>query len=156
MKFPLKYKAVLLILTIVVMTSVVATVVSSRIIENIGQESYTRQAVHLADTIAVSVNGDQVRELRDAVLAIYNATADKVYSDRWGEPEFDDYLARYAGIEKMEAYTSLREHLRRVQGVNDAQSVYITWLDEDAKTILYLVDAAEEDACPLGVCDRFF
>lgn len=156
MKFPLKYKAALLILTIVLMTSVVATFVSSKIIKNIGQESYTRQAVHLADTIAVSIDGDQVRELRDAVLAVYNTTSEKVYSDRWGEPEFDFYLARYSAIEGMDAYTSLREYLRRIQDVNDAESIYVTWLDVDAKTILYLVDAAEEDACLPGVCDQFF
>ena len=69
-KFPLKYKAALLILVIVLLTSVVATVVSSRIIKEIGEENFTRQAVHLADTIAVSIDGDAVREVRDAVKAV--------------------------------------------------------------------------------------
>ena len=103
MRFPLKYKTALLILIIVLATSVVATVVSSRIIKRNGQETYTRQAVHLADTIAVSVDGDQVRSLRDAVMAVYDATEDKVLSDRWGEPEFDAYLEKYSSVSEMEA-----------------------------------------------------
>ena len=36
------------------------------------------------------------------------------------------------------------------------QSVYITWLNVSEKTIIYLVDAAEEDFCPPGVTDPFF
>jgi diguanylate cyclase (GGDEF)-like protein len=156
MKFPLKYKAALLILSIVLATSVVATVVSSRMIKDNGQETYTRQAVHLADTIAVSVDGDQVRELRDAVMEVYDTTEDKVFSDHWGEPEFDAYLERFSAVSEMDAYTQVRDRLASIQDVNDVQSVYITWLNVEEKTIIYLVDAAEEDFCPPGVTDPFF
>ena len=62
----------------------------------------------------------------------------------------------FAEVEETDAFQDLREQLRRVQDVNDAESVYITWLETADKTIVYLVDATEEDACPPGVCDPFF
>lgn len=156
MKFPLKHKATLLILAIVLATSVVATAISSKMIQNIGQENVTQQAVHLADTIAVSINADQVAQVHDAVKAIYDATEDQVLSNRWGEPEFDAYLARFSDVAEMDAYTSLREQLRRVHDVNNVLSIYITYVDVPTRTIIYLVDASEEDCCPPGVCDPFF
>lgn len=54
MKIPLKQKAALLILAIVPAISLVATFVGSRMIRRNVQEIYTRQAVHLEDTITVS------------------------------------------------------------------------------------------------------
>lgn len=53
MKIPLKQKAALLILAIVPAISLVATFVGSRMIRRNVQEIYTRQAVHLEDTITV-------------------------------------------------------------------------------------------------------
>ncbi|MBQ8092997.1 MAG: hypothetical protein IJ242_05405 [Clostridia bacterium] len=156
MKFPLKSKAVMLILVIVLMTSIVSIFISSRIIQSTGKKNYTRQAVHLADTIAVSVDGDQVREVLNAVKAVYEAAEETVYSDRWGEPEFDAYLARFSAVSEMAPYIHLREQLRKIQDVNDVLSLYITWLDVSTKTIVYLVDASDEDFCPPGVCDHFF
>ena len=156
MKFPLKYKAALLILAIVLATSVVATVVSSTITKDIEEKHYIEKAVNLADTVAVSVDAEAVRQVREAVLAIYEPAEPKVLSDSWGTPEFDAYLARFASVEAMPAYQDVLAQLRQICVVNDVPSVYLLTVDAARQTIIYLADGSEELFCPPGVADPFY
>ncbi len=156
MKFPLKYKAALLILAIVLVTSVVATMVSSNITQNTEEQHYIHKAVNLANTVAVSVDAEKVRQVRQAVWEIYEPAEPKVLSDSWGEPEFDAYVERFSSVESLPAYQSLLEQLRQVRAVNDVLSVYLIAVDTARKCVVYLADGSEDVFCPPGVADPFY
>lgn len=67
---------------------------------------------------------------------IYDATEEKVFSDRWGTPEFDAYMERFSSVSEMDAFTQIRDHLCCIQDVNDVQNVYITCVNAKEKTII--------------------
>ena len=77
-------------------------------------------------------------------------------SDDWGSPEFETYVAQYKAIEKMDDYKALHADLRRMQDSVDVDCLYSIWVDEVNESYVYMVDAATEDAYPIGCIDPFY
>lgn len=156
MKFSLKIKTIMLIVAIGLLIGFVAVIIYDKGIHDIIQEQYSSQSIGIANTVAVEIEKDRVQRLQKAVTTIYENTENKVYSDQWGTPAFDEYISRYADIEKTEDFQILRDHLRRIQDVNEVNCLYIVWVDRENKCMVYLVDAAYEDACPPGCIDPIY
>ncbi len=74
MRFSLKKKTVLLIVSIVVLTGVVALLCSWRVIHSIVRDQYEEKTVNLSKTIALAVDAEKVRAIRDEVVDIYAAS----------------------------------------------------------------------------------
>lgn len=156
MKLPLKVKATLLIVIVGVMIGISAVILYDKGITDLTTEDYEARSLDIAEAMAVIVDPEQVKALRDAILEIYHAEDEIILSDQWGTPEFDAYISDYSEIENSEEFLSLREQLRRVQDVIDVDCLYITWFDIPEERYIYLVDAAYEDACPPGCVDPLF
>ena len=155
MKHSLRKKTVILIVTIAVVIGLTGILVSSRFIGRLIDSSYEDKARDIARTMAAVIDTEQAKTLNDAVQAIYRDTEEVVYSDDWGSPEFDAYIARYAALEESEAFQSLLAQLRKIQDVNDVDCLYLSSLGGDS-AFLYLVDGAYEDACPPGCADPIY
>ncbi len=156
MRISLKTKAILLIVAIALLIGVAGMVVFDNGIQGIVTKHYENRAEEIARTMAVVLDAERVRDLRDAVLAIYNAAENRVTSEDWGSPEFEAYLALYAGIEESEDFLYLRQQLRGIQDVLDVNCLCIVCTDyENARTI-YLADGAYEDDCPPGCIDPIY
>ena len=156
MKLSLNMKAILMIVMISLLIGIGGTFVYYRGINSIITEEYETRSLDIASTLAETLDADQVKTLRDDVLAIYDKEDEVILSDQWGTPEFEEYLSHYSAIENSEAFLSLREQLRRVQDVIDVDCLYIIWVDLPQKRYVYLVDAAHEDACHPGCVDPFY
>ena len=155
MKHSLRKKTVILIVTIAVVIGLTGILVSSRFIGRLIDSSYEDKARDIARTMAAVIDTEQAKTLNDAVQAIYRDTEEVVYSDDWGSPEFDAYIARYAALEESEAFQALLAQLRKIQDVNDVDCLYLSSLGGDS-AFLYLVDGAYEDACPPGCADPIY
>ncbi|MBP5231521.1 MAG: diguanylate cyclase [Clostridia bacterium] len=156
MKFSLNKKAILLIVCIAVVVGLMATAVYGIGIHDLIETQYEEHSVNIARLVAVEIDPQQLRNVRDAVLEIYNQTEDKVRSDRWGTPEFEAYVAKYASVADTEDFRSLRDSLRRMQDVLDVDCLYTTWVDVENECYVYLADAAYEDPCPPGCIDPVY
>ena len=156
MKLSLKKKAILLIVTVGLLIGIAGIAVYNQGIGTIVQLNYNDRVTEIAKATAQVVDPERVRRLRDAVMGIYYATENKVLSDKWGEPEFEEYLSKYAGIDQSEDFLVLREQLRNIQDVLSVECLYITWVDYDNECTIYLVDGAYEDACPPGCIDPIY
>ena len=147
--------------TILIITIVLALGVASVLIYNIGIRDmiirrYEIEAQGLSATLAGIINSQQLENHIDRLWPIYQAAEDKVTSDAWGTPEFDAYIERFSGLEETEDFQGLLKTMRDMQAVNDVDCVYVSRVDAEREQIIYLIDAAEEDACPPGTIDPVY
>ena len=156
MKISLKWKTIILVVSVIAVISVVMIAAIAIGGNSIIRSQYSERSLEISGIAAVSVDAEQVRAVRDAVLEIYESAENKVTSEEWGTPEFEAYVSLYAGIEQMPEYIAVREDLRRIQDVSDVDCFYIVYLDMENVRYVYLVDAAYEDACPPGCIDPFY
>lgn len=156
MRLPLKAKAILMIVMISLLIGLAGIFVYKQGADSIITEEYATRSLDIASAMAVILDADRVKTLRDAILEIYEKEDNIVLSDQWGTPEFEAYISRYSAIEHSEAFLSLREQLRRVQDAINVDCLYITWFDVPQKRYVYLVDGAYEDACPPGCVDPIY
>lgn len=156
MKHSLRTKTFLLIIGIVLVLSAVSVVVSSFVIQNLVDTMYKNRATDLSKTIAAVLDVDKAASLKEKIMSIYHSTDNKVFSDEWGTPEFEEYIALYSDIEESEEFLFLREQLRSIQDVNDVDCVYLSTIDAPTEAFIYLVDAAYEDVCPPGCIDPLY
>lgn len=129
---------------------------SSRIVTRMVDNEFKGRANDLSETLAVSIDTDNARAVRDAVMEIYNNCDNKVSSDDWGSDAFNEYTAQYEEITKMPEYKALKKELTAIQDVNDVDCVYTVYVDIPTEAFIYLVDAAHEDACPVGCIDPIY
>lgn len=156
MRFSLRKKTILLIVSIGLLIGVIAVLIYGRGIHDLVRTQYANQSIDIANTVAVELESDCVERLRKAVCDIYENADHVVLSDQWGTPAFEDYISLFSDIEKSEDYLVLRDHLRRIQDVNRVDCLYITWLDVENECLVYLVDGAYEDPCPPGCVDPIY
>ena len=155
MKFSIGTKTVILIVVIALMLSGTAILVSQIIIRGIVDDDYKQEADSLSATVAVTIDADQVRTLKENVFSIYNNTPDKVTSEKWGTPEFEAYLANFREIEQTEEFKNLREFMARIQDQNECNCIYLIARDYETGAFVYLCDADPAEPCAPGLIDHF-
>ena len=99
MKYSLRTKTALLIVLTTVILGTASILISSQSLRKVVDDSYRNRARDVANTTAVVLDTNKAASLKDAVLAIYNTTEEKVRSDDWGSDAFNAYIDRYAAIE---------------------------------------------------------
>ena len=144
---------------VIVFTFVLVTLSTgmyARVIVNLTERQYSERAENLAATAAGFIDVETVAALRGKVEKVYNSVENKVFSERWGEDDWNEYIAAFDGIDENEDFLSLRETLRKFQDTSDADCLYISYLEPVIVGMVYLVDSAYEDACPPGCLDHVF
>jgi sigma-B regulation protein RsbU (phosphoserine phosphatase) len=156
MKFSLRSKTIILVVVIAAILGTAGILVSSHYINRLVDESYKKRADEITKTVATVLDPEQAAVLKKFLLEIYRSTENRVFSDEWGSPEFNSYVARFSGLEKTSEFQSLLTQLRKIQDVNDVDCLYLTIIDAATEGFIYLVDAAEEDPCPPGCLDPIY
>ena len=156
MKFSLRTKTIFLIVIIAIIFSATGIIVSSIFINRIIDDIYRNKADEIAHTVAVVIDGEQMAVLKDSLLKIYNNTENRVTSEEWGSPEFNEYIARFSGLEETAEFQHILGQLRSIQDVNDVDCIYLSVIDAPSEGFLYLIDAALEDPCPPGCLDPVY
>ena len=156
MKFSLRTKTIFLIVIIAIIFSATGIIVSSIFINRIIDDIYRNKADEIAHTVAVVIDAEQMAVLKDSLLKIYNNTENRVTSEEWGSPEFNEYIARFSGLEETAEFQHILGQLRSIQDVNDVDCIYLSVIDAPSEGFLYLIDAALEDPCPPGCLDPVY
>ncbi|MCR5507737.1 MAG: GGDEF domain-containing protein [Lachnospiraceae bacterium] len=155
MKLSLKRKAVILIIIVIVVMGGSGFLMVRKFIDEIITNQHADEAERVAASTAIFIDLEMVDRLRDSVEAIYNSTGDKVTSDKWGTPEFEEYISRYDEVAASYDCTHLAEGLGFVRDLNGASSVYLAFLDPENGYAVYLVDSPGEDQCSPGCLDAY-
>ena len=157
-KFPIWAKTLLVLLFSISLVSIVAISFFSSTIRSITRNFYIDQSTKTADTLAIYVSTDDVQEVETKVLEIYNSISEdqKIDNSYWGEPEWEEYLAKYDEVLGLPAYTRLFHQLELFHETCEARYTYIAYADFDNNNLIYLVDDAPEDErCLPGSFDLF-
>ena len=133
--------------------SFLAIVLFDSMVVKIEEDQYTSKSIDLAETVALSVDADRVVNVKTAVSAIYDRVDEKVTSDEWDTPEYEDYLAKFSSVEDMEDYKLLIDELKAIQDVNDVRGLHVVYLDVPTESMVYLADASPEDVRLPGNAD---
>ena len=156
MKTSLRTKTIVLIILIAVILGAVSLIVSSWYINQLVEDQYRSRAEEISSTVSAVIDKDKFASVADSILKIYHETDDKVISDEWGTPEFDQYIAHFAELEEREDFQYLLQQLRSIQDVNKVDCLYLVTVDIPTEGFIYVVDAAEEDPCPPGCLDPVY
>lgn len=158
-KFPLKLKAVLIIIVLSAVLCTVSIFMSALRFSRMNEENFKNQASDLALTASFTVDGDAMKAVRDKIFEVFAAIPEDeiVLSDDWGSDAFNAQLDRFASIMDMPEFKEVHEQLSKMQtaGISTLSSIYSVdyYFGASKPYAMYLVDAAEEDACPPGVID---
>jgi diguanylate cyclase (GGDEF)-like protein len=156
LRFSLGKKILFLLISFVSVICGAAIVVGFRAVDSMNSHHFMNKADENAGMVAGVVNAEDVRVLRDKVVDIYRSIDNPVMSDEWGTTEFNEYIACYAHLEDTPEYQRILAQLRTLQGPANVDCLYLMYVDPQTELCLYLVDAAEEDPCPVGCLDPLY
>lgn len=156
MRFSLNRKAILMMVCSTALIGLLAIVIYNKGITDVINNQYEERSIELTKMVAVELDPKQVQNVQQAVSEIYDNCDAKVMSDKWGTPEFEEYVSQYSSVAESEDYKAVLADLRRMQDVLDVDCLYTVWADVPGECYVYLVDAAHEDACPPGCIDPFY
>ena len=152
-RISLKLKVSLIVAASTLLLTALLMVLSYREYSSVVDEHYNTLAMDIARTAASLVDGDQVAALRREVYDIYEENPAPEFET---QEEWDQYFAQYQTVQD-EAYENLLVILDKVRQSNQADDVYIVYMDPVTQTGLYLADPATgEDACPPGTWDIIY
>ena len=152
-RISLKLKVSLIVAASTLLLTALLMVLSYREYSSVVDEHYNTLAMDIARTAASLVDGDQVASLRRRVYEIYEENPAPEFET---QEEWDQYFAQYQTVQD-EAYEDLLVILDKVRQSNQADDVYIVYMDPVTQTGLYLADPATgEDACPPGTWDIIY
>lgn len=153
-RFSLKKKLVLLIVPIIAAISILAGLFSYKGINDISRSMYMSRSRELSATAAALVEPQMVRTVRDQVMAIFDASEDRVSNENWQSPGYEAYLGKYDSIQETDAFKTLQRQLRIVQDNNNLECCYLVYFDMKTNSTIYLVDGTYgEDNSPPGCFD---
>ncbi len=154
----LKHKVVLTIIVITLFLSAVSSIVSVRFVSAVIRDNYENEATDLSRTVAAVVDAEAVGRLRRAAEEIYDSIGaeERVPSDDWGSDAFYAYLSAFEALCDTDDYRTIYRQIRKIQDVNRVDCIYVVFVETESEKFVYLVDAAEEDACPIGCFDPLY
>ncbi len=155
MRISLRLKTSILIAVVAILLSTVSFFCYNKAMHAFVIDLYSERAVDLARTVAVSLDAESVKRLRDEVLVAYERADNRVSNDALGTPELDAYSAQFEYITEMDEYKALVEQIRDIQDKNSVEYVYLLWPDGKDNVAIYLADGSYEDQCLPGQFDYF-
>ena len=155
MKKSLRAKAFVLILAFAVLLSSLSIFVSYLVYKNSTEVDYKNATVYMAQTVAVTLDGDRLEAIAQRAAEIYQAYCDEhgVPSDMdsMSDEEREAYLSLYSEIQKMPAYQEMAAQLDALWQANNVLFLYVTLWDTDNGLSIFLLDAqVNGEANPVG------
>lgn len=152
----IRIKLTIGVILICFLIGLLAIISVNRIATNIIDQEYSDKAEQLVEAVAQTLDPDEVYEVTNAVLDIYNGVDEVVPSSEWGSDEWNAYMANYEEVEKLPAFKNLRDDMRVYQDIFKVDCFYITKYKPEVMHAIYIADAApDDDACPPGCVDSF-
>ncbi|MBQ1546770.1 MAG: GGDEF domain-containing protein [Lachnospiraceae bacterium] len=153
----MRKKVILFIILMALAFSATALIASRTAIDNMVNDDYITRATEIAKTVSSSLNSEDVASLKKEVMNIYNSIdeSNRYNSNNWGTPEFDEYISNFDPIYDLPEFQSIMAEMKEMQNQIDVDCLYLNYLDKESRASIYLLDAAEEDACPPGCFDQF-
>lgn len=140
MKFSLKKKVIVVMICISIMTSLFTLFVINKGINDVIEVLFWKHATGIVNLVSSEIDAERVGRIQEAVLELY---------DQGGDAGAES--SRFAPVEELEDYQTLRADLQRMRTALNVSSLNLIWLDAKNQCFVCLVDAASENSLPPGV-----
>ena len=117
----LKTKLTLSIIAICLIIGSIAFFAVRRLATDIIDKEYEDKAEQLAAAMAQTLDTDEIEELTNKVMDIYYDQDTVVFSSDWGSDAWNEYQAKYSGIESDPLYRKIQDELRVYQDIYRTQ-----------------------------------
>lgn len=151
----LKLKLSIGVVFICLLIGVLAVVLVNTIAADIVDKEYISKAEQITKAVVTALDAEDVKELTDEVMDIYDNTDTVVSSSDWGSTQWKEYMDNYEGIEQLAVYHRLRKKLRTYQDIFQVNCFYIMQFNVPERHAIYIIDGAYDDICPPGCVDSY-
>ena len=154
-RFSIRIKTVLMIAAFGLALVETAMIYFTLVYDSNSEATFKQEADNLSSILANIVDDDDVAELKGMVKPIVDASSELPLSDEWGSDRWNAYIAQFDDIQKTPVFLRLRDSLRSATAnySDELNCTYLCYIDGPKNLFVYLVDSAEEDACPPGCLD---
>ncbi len=142
-KMSLGTKSIISICTMVAILGIALVSVTAVVFDKTIDSEFESKVTDLAHTTAVSLNGDNVRILRDKIVDIYEAQDEKIGSDGMGTPAHQTYIDNFQPLKETKEYKEEIVTLQKLASANEVESVYILYVYPKDRITLYVADGSE-------------
>ena len=157
LRFPITVKTVIMIVVFGMVLAEIAMIYFSIVSNNNNKQYFKDDATELSSTVALSIDKNEVKEVKDFVVSIYDTYTDKPTRDKEGTAEYDNYMKKVGEVRNLASYKSIQSYLHGVKDVNkDTDGVYVAYVDYANKLCVYLVYDQENEIYPVGVVDALY
>ena len=146
-------KVLCLILTVSLLLAGAAVAFSYVFYGSTMDDHYRNLASSIAKSASDMLNAHEVQNLTSDVMRAYRSQIKEGNDPDSDDFDEDAYYAAFEGIENTQAYRSCLTILEKLEDDNNADCLYICYMDLDTGKAIYIIDAAHEDACVPGDCD---
>jgi len=151
--FAIRKKTILTVVAAIILSSLCSVTFFSGVIRRYQDELCETRAEEMASTASASIDLGELKAVKKRVKEIYDRTDDQVTNKYMGTPEFEAYVSHFKGIDETPEYRSLHADLRSMLHATQADSLYLFYVDEPTRAVVYLVDAGYSVVCPPGSVD---
>ena len=161
-RFPIRWKAITMIVALAVVIIEVAVAYYSIMISKLNRETYSAVAKDISASVAEVVDVEDFKYIKSKVSAVVDASITHPIAEECTEEEFDAYIVQFESLKSDATYVAKFDktvnYLSKIQtaNVDFVDCIYLIYLDVPNRLFVYLVDAAEEDACPAGCLDPIY
>jgi sigma-B regulation protein RsbU (phosphoserine phosphatase) len=143
-KMSLGQKSVIIVVLMAVLLGSSLGLATSIVMDSTINEEYKHKVTDMAHTVAISLDGGNVKVVRDKIVKIYESLDEKVGSDGMGTPEHEKYIANFQQIKYTAEYASELRKMQHLAEANDVESVYILYAYPKDLITIYVADGSAE------------
>ena len=157
-RFPIKFKTIVLIFVLALVVIETAVAYHAVMVSRENLKTYKTIAKDISNSVAEVTNVDDFKELKGKVKTIVDASETKPIAEDSSDEVLEPYLAQFNEIQNDPVFIRTRDYIRKISKANEefVDCVYYVYIDVTNEIFVYLVDSAEEDACPPGCIDPIY
>lgn len=153
LRLSIRFKTIILIVVFAFLLVGISMTYFSIVSSNTNKSHYKSMAKNLSNSVALSIDADKVKELKNQVKPIVDATEGDIASINRNTPEWDSYIQQFTAVSEGALFNEVRDYLRAVvSGSSEEVScIYLSYVDFEKQCLIYTVDSADDATeCPPG------
>ena len=146
MRISLKVKTIIVILAAFIFLSIATLLCYYQGIDNLARDQFGEQSAVMARTIALSVDADMTRTVRDAVMDIYKSIPEdqRKSIEEADDADYSEYIDNYSDIRNMVEYHILETSIVKIMEQSQIFDLRLCCTDSKTNAVIYLVDATTD------------
>ena len=159
-KISIQLKTSIIITLFALFLGTIAIVFFYRVIYRTDNDHTKATAQNISATVAETIDVDKYVVVKDKIQSILDTIENPVFSDDWGSPEWNDYIAQFDSVQ-VECATEFNHLLNSLskaveKTTIDVDCIYLVFVDIRTQGFVYVIDSAGEDGCPPGCIDPIY